>query len=276
MARRLARCTSGYDCYHEVVTPTLEPAPSRFLWRLVFVLSAALAALAIRLAWDEPRAASVALLLLVSTMALRWWSRRRAQRMLRSGDVESIVRRWGGSFARVAHPETMGPLLTATAFAAYGWVVRAREVLRTAERGPAWDAALEHRLFLDSLLYTFEGESDRALKSAAELEKLPLPGAAPVLLDRIRVLRRGVAALARAFGHRAVDGDRSLLIQASDTSPLVHWAMRYGAAILSMDEGDLQGAKVLIDGAPTWPSESRFSVFHQEIAAELDRRETDA
>jgi hypothetical protein len=162
--------------------------------------------------------------------------------------------------------------MTATAFAAYGWTERAREALRGAERGPAWDAALEHRLFLDSLLFTFEGHSERALDTARELERLPLPSAAPFLVDRVRSLRSAVGALARAFAHASHDGDHELLVQASDASPLVHWAMRYGAAILSIDHGDLGRARALLEGAPEWPAESCFSLFHGEIAAELARR----
>jgi hypothetical protein len=203
----------------------------------------------------------------------RWLARRRARRLLRSGDVESILARWASSFDRVPHPETMGPLMTATAFAAYGWIERAREALRGAARGPAWDAALEHRLFLDSLLYTFEGDSDRARATAAELESLPLPSAAPFLVRRVRVLRGAVAALARAFAHTSRDGDRKLLIEASDASPLVHWAMRYGAAIMAIDHDDLTAARALLQGAPEWPAESCFSMFHREISAEVTRRE---
>jgi hypothetical protein len=85
-------------------------------------------------------------------------------------------------------------------------------------------------------------------------------------------LRGAVAALARAFSHQSASGDRQLLIAASDQSPLVHWAMRYGAAISSIDAGDLSGARVLIGGAPSWPSESCFALFHQEIAGEVTRR----
>ncbi len=241
--------------------------------RIVFVVSAALAALALRLAWDEPIAGAIGLALLLALIGARWWSRRRAQRLLRSGDVASILARWSRSLSRVPHPETMGPLMTATAFAAYGWTERARAALRSAERGPAWEAALEHRLFIDALLLTFEGEGDEALARAGELEKLPLPSAAPMLIERVRVLREAVAALARAFSHRSVAGDQQIMIDASQTSPLVHWAMRYGAAIVALDADKPGDARQLLSGAPEWPSESCFSIFHGEISAELARRE---
>jgi hypothetical protein len=243
--------------------------------KLLFVLSAAAAAFALRLAWEAPLAGMVGLAFLVAVIVARWLARRRARKLLKSGDVESILARWSSSLQRVPHPETMGPLMTATAFAAHGWLERARDVLRKAERGPAWDAAIEHRLFLDALLCTFEGQNDEALAKARALERLPLPSAAPFLVERVRVLRGAMAALARAFSHTAVAGDAQLLVQASDVSPLVHWAMRYGAAIASVDAGDLGRARALLLGAPSWPSESCFHVFHREISDEVERRAHD-
>jgi len=162
--------------------------------------------------------------------------------------------------------------MAATAFAAYGWTARAREVLLSAERGPAWEAALEHRLFVESLLMTFEGDSEEALVRANTLSKLPMPTAVPFLVERVKVLRRAVAALARAFSHQSESGDFDLLIDAGKHSPLVHWAMRYGAAVLSVDAGELGRARALIAGAPGWPTESCFSAFHREIEVELGRR----
>jgi hypothetical protein len=47
--------------------------------------------------------------------------------------------------------------------------------------------------------------------------------------------------------------------------------MRYGAAILAIDAGDLRHARRLLDAAPSWPEESCFSAFHREISGELDR-----
>jgi hypothetical protein len=241
--------------------------------RLLFVLSAAGAAVALQVAWYEPLAGIACLAIIAVLVGGRWLSRRRARRLLQSGDVESVLRRWSDSFSQIPYPETMGPLMTATAFVAYGWVLRAREVLRTAERGPAWEAAIEHRLFLDSLLLTFEGDTDEALRTALALQQLPLPDATPLLIERLHVLRNAVAALARAFSHRSRDGDRTLLIEASDTSPLVHWAMRYGAAIVAVDDGQLAQARALLEDAPEWPVESCFHGFHAEIGAELGRLE---
>ena len=246
--------------------------PSPWLPKIIFVISAALAALTLRVTWDEPLVGVAVLVAIGGGVAMRYVSRRRRQRLLRSGDVETIISRWSSALGKTPHAETMGPLMTATAFAAHGWVDRARAARLTAERGPAWEAALEHRLFVDTLLLTFEGDNDGALERAAELAKLPLPNAGPLLTNRVRVLRSAVAALARAFSHCSHEGDRTLLLEASDASPLVHWAMRYGAAILSVDRGDLGGAGKLLRGAPSWPTESRFNQFHDEIAAELHRR----
>jgi hypothetical protein len=237
----------------------------------LFVLSAALAALAMLLAWEYPLAAAIGLAGLLAGLCMRWWTRRRASALMRSGDVRLVLTRWAASLQRVPHAETMAPLMTATALAAYGWVEHAREVLQTARRGPVWEAALEHRLFLDALLLTFEGDASAALDRAEALEALPLP-AAPWLTGRIRTLRRAMGALARAFAHLGQQGDRKLLLRAGDASPLVYWAMRYGAAILAIDAGDLPAARRLLDAAPPWPDESCFCAFHREIADELARQ----
>ncbi|HHH27628.1 MAG TPA: hypothetical protein ENK57_04670 [Polyangiaceae bacterium] len=248
-----------------------QSAP-RLLTKLAFVVSAALAALALRLAWESPLAGIVLLGVIASLVGLRWASRRRTRRILRSGDVETILERWSSSLDRIPHPETMRPLMTATALAAHGWVDQARAVLRTAERGPAWDAALEHRLFLESLLLTFEGSFEQAERKAAALAALPLPSAEPSMLERITMLRGAVAALIRAFSRKSLPGDAGLMLEASDASPLVHWAMRYGAAIEAVDAGELGRARGLIAEAPSWPSQSYFASFHHEIDAELERR----
>jgi hypothetical protein len=247
------------------------PRPS-WLQRGLFIGSAALAALALRLAWAAPEAALVGLIVFLAVLGARWMSRRRTRQLLRSGDVQTILKRWGGSLEHMPHPETMRPLMTATALAAHGWVTKARDVLRTAERGPAWDAAVEHRTFLDTLLLVLEGQTELALEKAEQLEALPLPTDEPKLIERVRTLRRAMAALARAFDHASQPGDRTLMIEAGDASPLVHWAMRYGAAIEAVDAGALIDARGLLAEAPSWPDESCFARFHREIGAELARR----
>lgn len=247
-------------------------ASPRLFPKLVFILSAALAALALRLTWEAPLAGVVMLVVIAVMVGLRWASRRRSRRLMRSGDVQTILERWSSSLDRIPHPQTMRPLMTATALAAHGWVDQARAVLRTAERGPAWDAALEHRLFLESLLLTFEGSFEQAEQNAAELAALPLPSTDPTMLERVTMLRGAVAALIRAFSRKSLPGDGGLMLEASDASPLVHWAMRYGAAIEAVDAGELGRARGLIAEAPSWPSQSYFASFHHEIDGELERR----
>ena len=243
-----------------------------WLTRLGFVLSAATAALVLRVSWDEPWVGVATLGLIFVLVLLQLRTRRKTRRVLRSGDVEQVLDQWSSTMDQVPHASTMGPLMTATAFAAYGWTDKAREALRQAERGPAWDAALEHRLFVDTLLLTFEGDIEEALRRAARLQQLPLPSAAPKLVEQVTTLRGAVGALARAFSHQSEQGDRQLLLDAGRHSPLVHWAMRYGAAIVSIDRGQLADARQLLREAPAWPAGSRFRRFHGEIVVEIDRQ----
>jgi hypothetical protein len=236
---------------------------------VAFVASAALVAAALRLSWRSPLYSGALVAGALAFVASRWLARRRLRRLLLAGDVRSVLERWSRPLARVPHAATMGPLMTATAFAAYGWVGQARAALAAAERGPAWDAALEHRLFLDALLLTFEGDRDGALEQAGRLERLPLPPAGAELRGRMRTLRIAVSALARAFAHQSRQGDGVLLEQASEASPLVFWAMRYAAAVVAVDERSYTRARQLLASAPTWPVESTFRAFHDEILAQI-------
>jgi hypothetical protein len=252
------------------VNPLSEDArPGRWFQGIAFVASAAIAAATLRFAWHRPLISAVVLASAVGLFAFRWLSRRRLRSILRSGDVHSILERWSSSLSRIPHPATMGPLMTATAFAAYGWIAQARAAMAAAERGPAWEAALEHRLFLDALLLTFEGDRDGALEQAGRLERLPLPPAERALRNRVRMLRLAVSALARAFAHKSQPGDREILELASEASPLVFWAMRYAAAVVAIDHGDLPRAHSLLVDAPVWPEESTFRAFHDEILRQV-------
>jgi len=239
---------------------------ARIVRVIVFVGSAALAAIGLRLAWREPVVVAVVLGAACALLGYRWAARRKLIRVLRSGDVRALLERWTPALRRVPHPATMAPLMTATAFAACGWVARARAALATAERGPAWEAAIEHRLFLATLLDAFEGDRDAALEHAQRLERLPTPRTRRVLRDRILMLRAAASALARAFAHQSRPGDRELLERAGEISPLVYWAMRYAAAVVAIDEGDLGRVRRLLADAPAWPEESTFRAFHAEIA----------
>ncbi len=236
-----------------------------FFW-LVFVASAALAAAAVRFSIHEPLVAAAVLSIAALAAFSRWISRRRLRRVLRSGNVIAVLESWSRALERIPYPATMAPLMTATAFAAHGWIDSARAALAAAERGPAWEAALEHRLFLDTILLTLEGDRDAALEQARRLARLPLPKNDGPLRDRILGIRIAVGAFARAFAHQSEPGDGELLERASERSPLVFWAMRYAAAVVAIDHGHLAKVPGLLEGAPHWPKESIFRAFHSEIA----------
>ncbi len=247
-----------------------SPRTGARLLRLGFlVATAALAAAGVRFSYHRPVVAAGLLGAACAFVLSRWLSRRKLERVLRSGDALSVIERWSASFDRIPNPETMAPLMTATAFAANGWVAQARAAMANAERGPAWEAAIEHRLFLDALLLTFEGDRDAALEQAEKLERLPIRGEGTRLGKRVRQLRGAVGALARAFAHRTKQGDRQRLEDASRSSPLVFWAMRYAAAVIAIDEGRKDEAMSLLATAPAWPAESTFRAFHDEIVAQL-------
>lgn len=239
---------------------------SRFLRIGGFVASAALAALLLRGAWNHPLVALALVTPLLIAIAWRWLSRRKTAQLLRSGDVDTMLEEYRGTFQRIPYAETMGPLMQATALAANGWVAEARNALAKAQRGPAWEAAIEHRLFLEALLLTFEGDRDGALEKAERLGQMPVPDGGAVA-ERVALLRLAIAAVARAFAHKAEPGDAELLTRASELSPLVYWAMRYAAAVIAVDQGQPTRARELIEHAPEWPRESTFRAFHQEILA---------
>ncbi len=190
--------------------------------------------------------------------------RLRMRRLLISGDVKRLLE--SAQMALGAEPQgTMVSLARATAYAAYGWTDAARRALHRASPGPVWEAAIEQRMFVEALLAAFEGDRQGAMIKAAELEALPVSAAGPFARRRIHVLRRGLAALTRAFGHVSRGGDPRLLAKAAKTSPLVHWAMRYAAAIVAVDRGRLRDVAGLLSGAPAWPEESAFREYHDEL-----------
>ncbi len=205
--------------------------------------------------------------LLVAPAVLGRW---RMRKLLMSGDVERVIGTWEGSIERVPYRETMAPLLKATAYASYGWIEAARRALERAVRGPAWDAAIEQRLFVETLLDTFEGDRDGALRKAEALEALPMPATGLFARRRVALLRRGLAALTRAFAHASREDDARVLARAAGASPLVHWAMRYAAAVVAIDRGRARDVQALLSGAPAWPDQSAFHAYHTELLR-LDR-----
>jgi len=211
-----------------------------------------------------PTAAVVVITLLPAFLA-----RRRIRRVLRSGDVHGVLRAWRPTMDRVPHPETMAPLMVATAYASHGWLDAAHLALSRAVKGPAWEAAREQRLFIEALISTFEGEPQVAMEKAHELSRLPLPTRGMFLRRRVTKLREGIAALVRAFSHTSDAADERRLARAAAASPIVHWAMRYAEAIVAIDHGAPDRARTLIAEAPEWPSQSAFASFHAELMGKL-------
>lgn len=189
----------------------------------------------------------------------------RLRRTLRSGDLGKVLQAYHPTLARLPHPETLGPLMVAAALAAHGMVDRARRALDRAVRGEAWEAALEHRWFVETLMEAFDGDRGRAVERAESLEKLPLPAGSGPLQKRVAMLRAALTALARAFARCPRQGDAEMLEAASDNSPLVHWAMRYGAIVAYLERGERERARRLLADAPHWPADSAFRGFQEEL-----------
>jgi hypothetical protein len=225
------------------------------------------ALLTANMAARDPRYLVPFALIVALTFVPAFMARWRMRKLLRSGDVKRVLGTWAGSIERVMYPETMAPLMAATAYASYGWVEAARDSLDRAVKGPAWDAALEQRLFVETLLDTFEGDRAGAMQKAAVLAQMPMPKAGPFARKRVDLLRRGLGALARAFAHQSGEGDAKLLGRAAGASPLVHWAMRYAAAIVAVDHAKPELVRDLLEGAPEWPRESAFRNYHDELLA---------
>jgi len=238
----------------------------RLLARVLSFASVALFALiSARLVAQDRRYALVVVLVMIGFGIPALLSRRRMRRLLISGDVPRILGTWQRSLRRVTYPETMAPLMTATAYAAYGFIDAARTSLSRAARGPAWDAAVEQRLFVEALLDVYEGERTSAMTKASELEQLPLPPAGFWMRRKIALLRRGIGAMTRAFAHESRVEDEQVLSRAGRSSPLVHWAMRYARAVFLVDKGRKDEALELLASAPEWPAESAFRSFHEEL-----------
>ncbi len=155
--------------------------------------------------------------------------------------------------------------MVAAALAAHGMVDRARRALDRAVRGDAWDAALEHRWFVETLMEAFDGDRSHAVERAESLEKLPLPAGSAPLQRRVAALRAALTALTRAFARRSRAGDAEVLEAASENSPLVHWAMRYGAVVAYLERGNRDRAQLLLSDAPQWPADSAFRAFQEEL-----------
>lgn len=242
----------------------------RLIARAVSLSFAALFALvSARLVARDGRYALPIVAVLLAIAVPAWLARRRMRRVLRSGDITRVLGSWQASIRRITYPETMGPLMTATAYAAYGFIDSSRRALARAQKGPAWDAAVEQRLFVEALLDVYVGDREAALTKASMLESLPLPRSGFWMRRKIARLRQGVGALARAFAHASRGEDARVLRNAGRSSPLVYWAMRYARAVIAIDAGREGEARALLAGAPAWPEESAFRSFHDELASKV-------
>ncbi len=237
---------------------------------LPLFISSICVVLLLRMSLEDPRYLVPSVAVAAVTLLPALLARRRIRRVLKSGDVHRVLRAWQPTMDRAPHPETMAPLMIATAYASYGWLEAARMALSRAVKGPAWEAAREQRLFVETLLCTFEGEREAALDKLRELERLPLPRSGVFMRRRVTQLRQGIAALVRAFSHQSDGADKKRLERAASASPIVHWAMRYGEAIVAIDHGDSDRARRLIAEAPDWPAQSAFASFHAELMGKLD------
>jgi hypothetical protein len=240
---------------------------------LPFVLSALWAAIVVRLIARDPR-----YLIPIGLVALIWIvpmviHRRKQRALLLRGNVPEVLEAWAPALQTTPFPETMQPLLIATAYAANGWTEQAREASRRARKGDAWVAAEEQRQIIDVLLESFDGDRVRAVQVADRLATMSLPPVGVFLRRRIAAMRAGLGALSRAFARIARPGDRRLLVAAAKSSPLFHWAFSYAAAIVAIDQADARSARRLLRGAPTWPTASVFHAFHSEIEQHIARIE---
>jgi hypothetical protein len=239
--------------------------------RALFLLGTALlAAVVVRFAID-----SLWFLLAICTLVtvfagFRLYARRRAKKLLTSGRPEEVLTAWYDTLSSMPHSDTTIPLLRATALAATGMTDPARQALAHAERGSGWAAAEEHRLILETMLNAFDGDRELALEKARTLAALPVPSVAPEVRGRIALLREAMSALARAFAHTSEARDLAVLREASHRHALIHWPLRYAAAVVCIDHGEKSEARKLLAGAPTWPEDSSFTSFHAELAAHAE------
>ena len=255
--------------------PAPKPNPIRraFFTYLPFVLSALWTAIIVRLLMKDLRYA-LPLLIVAGLWVIPLYIQHRRQRaILLRGNVPDVLAAWTPMIERSPHPETVQPILMATAYAANGWSDAAREAMGRARKGLAWEAATEQRLIVEILCESFDGDRTRAMRAGDELTALPLPPVGLFLRRRITALRTGVAALSRAFNRQPLPTDRALLQQAAKASPLFFWAFSYAAAIDAIDEGNGLEAKRLVEGAPRWSPTSVYAEFHREIEHEIARIE---
>jgi hypothetical protein len=207
---------------------------------------------------------SIALFALAASLP-RWFARRRLREIIASGDVRGLLRAWYRSAASLANPEVAIPLMIATAYASFGWVEEARRA-REAIKGGGGESR-EQLEFVDVLLEVYEGDRDAAVRRAEALLERQLPPGGGAFATRVRALRRGLLAIARAFAHRATDDDVRALVAMREPVPILTWPLRYAEAVVAIDAGDRARAEAVLKAAPRWPENSVFRTFHAELEA---------
>jgi hypothetical protein len=214
----------------------------------------------------------VLLVIAVLLVALGLWfpralARRRLAALIDAGDVKALLRVWHRSAARVADPGTALPLLVATAYASFGWVDEARSARGYILPGDELGPSREQIEFVDVLLEVYEGDRRAAVRRAEALVARDVPNGGGAFVRRVRSLRRGLLAIARAFAHEASADDAAALVAMRTPVPILTWPLRYAEAIVAIDRGDLLRADALLSLAPRWPENSVFHTFHRELSA---------
>lgn len=244
-----------------------SPLGSSILAWVYFVGSAVLIATLLNFAIEAPWFAFILAALVLGSFFPRFRARQQFRDMVLHGDVNQLLSTWEPSVDE-SEERSVGPLMRATALAAHGLAGRARQVLELARPGPAWDAAMEHRLFLEALLACCEDRSHEALRIAEQMNELPLPSSRWER-GRAKTLRSATAAMARAFANSSSLRDTKWLRQAERQNPLLIWPMRYAEALTQARLGRRDRALVLLRMAPRWPRESAFSRLTQRLESEL-------
>jgi hypothetical protein len=214
----------------------------------------------------------VLLVLAVLLAALGLWfpralARRRLAAIIDAGDVKALLRVWHRSAGRMAEPETALPLLVATAYVSFGWVDDARRARAYLPAGAELGPSREQLEFVDVLLEVYEGDRHEAVRRAEALVARAAPEGGGAFVRRVRSLRRGLLAIARAFAHEASAEDAAALVALRAPVPILTWPLRYAEAIVAIDRGDEARAAALLRLAPRWPEHSVFHTFHRELAA---------
>lgn len=261
---RAAAVIQGHQRLRHPIMNLLPTTLDAALARAPVVLSAALAALAIHRATEQPVIAALLLLASLGAFVPPILARRRMRRLLLSGDAPRIADIWRSAVERTDDPGSTEAVVSALAFVAYGWVDEARRQLHRISSDPDAPEA-EHRLFINTLIEAFDGDRQRAVEMARALESLPVPPASSSVKRQVILLRSAVAALARSFARQSRAGDVEILERMANSSPLVSWAMRYAAAVAALDQHQPRRAQMLLQGAPDWPPQSAFRSFHREI-----------